>query len=189
MYVDLGIFFKSLQFFVILFINSILILYSFSSYILLQKRFLFFASGCFSVSFFSTNLIEFSFFILEGFLLLLLLDIILVIPETLFFHQYPLINLFQLYCKFCLLSFFCLFISLFPSVFSFQGIFTSSRSFFICPSFLIFHPDFVFIFGFLREITILSLTEYKLDRLVRWCWGIFDNLFIFLFSILAFYQT
>ena len=109
---------------------------------------------------FSLNLLfEFSLVILETPVLIVLLDPVSVSFKSPFFRQYLSIYLFMLYCQTCLLFCFGLFISKYPCVFPFLRIFPC-YTFFTCPSRLISHSGFIFLYGFLRGTAVLSQTNF-----------------------------
>ena len=106
--------------FFILLINLAFQLCSFFSHILLQKSFVSFAINCsFCLYAFSIDLpVEFSFIILKGPVLHLLVGSVFVSFQSFFYCQYFLVYFFQLYIQSCLLlSFFNLFIQLGRCVF------------------------------------------------------------------------
>ena len=112
----------------------------------------------FICTFFTNLLVGFSFIILEGPVLLVLLDCVVVS----FFILPSFANTFSFISSSCIVSLICccLFFQAFHSIVSLCIFPTCSRCFFICPSCYISHPAFVILFGFLRGIPILSLTSF-----------------------------
>ena len=138
------------------------------------SSFLSYASVCWYVLVHNSSylLVEFSFVILESPILLVLFTSVLLSFTSPFFRQYLLIYLFKFFLSdlstvsFCSF-YFNLFLCFSPSLAS------CCCNFFLCPSFLISDPDFVFLFGSLgahlfypRLISFL----HKLAGLIQWCY-------------------
>ena len=146
--------------FLMLLIQSVFLLCFFCSYILLRKLFCFFwiQLVIYPCAFSTDLLVEFSFVILGGLILYcLILSYLLTLSS--FTNIFWLISsscIGSLVCC-CFLVFLlhCVFVY-FPRLYTFACF----HSFFICPSSLISHPRFVFLFGFLNRMPILSLTSF-----------------------------
>ena len=140
--------------FLILFIHSAFVLYSFCSLILHQKMF---SLLCIHLLMcpceFSTNwFVQFSLVILESPVLLVLLDQVSISFESLFHCKYRLIYFFQLYFASCRMFWFC---------FVFVCLFYSFHS---CHTFLFSHLSGVIYCGYIRTqglIIIYALVPYE----------------------------
>ena len=114
-------------------------------------------------------LCKFSFIILEGPILFVFLDPIPISFESPLFH---LIFLFLFLFSSCIVKFVCCLILLFLyqnnlKCFSFLSTFACCRSFLTYHSILFSHPDFVFLFGLLWKMLILSQTSF-ISRDLTW---------------------